>query len=185
MYIDLTLPITAQMRSDYSARQDALLAGHLGTHFDVMDKVFPLDYLSRKAVIFDVSGVSGRDIGLADIDIDKVQKNMFVAFYSAQSERYAYGRPQYREDHPQLSYELIDALLDRKISLIGIDFPGIRRHEQHTPADQYCADRGVFIIENLCDLKKIVEAGGECIINTYPLNHLGLSGLPCRVVAQL
>lgn len=46
--------------------------GHLGTHFDVMDKEFPLEYIKRKGIIFDVSSVQGRDIDITDINWDKI-----------------------------------------------------------------------------------------------------------------
>ena len=87
--------------------------------------------------------------------------------------------------YPQLSDELIDRLLDKKISIIGVDFAGVRNGKEHTPKDQYCADRGVFIVENLCNLKAVVDAGGECIVNTYPMNYAEMTGLPCRVVAEV
>ena len=53
MKLDLTLCITPEMLRGNSTAP----AGHMGTHFDVMDKVFPLDYTCRRGVVFDVSGV--------------------------------------------------------------------------------------------------------------------------------
>ena len=38
----------------------------------------------------------------------------------------------------------------KKVSIVGVDFAGVRRGKEHTPMDQYCADHGAFIIENLC-----------------------------------
>jgi kynurenine formamidase len=81
---------------------------------------------------------------------------------------------------------LIERLLEKHVSIIGIDFAGVRRGKEHTPKDQYCADRGVFIIENLCNLKQILDKGnGTFIAHTYPLNYAEMTGLPCRVVASL
>ena len=48
--------------------------------------------------------------------------------------------------------------------------------------DQHCADQGVFIVENLCNLNKVI---GRCVINTYPMNYAEMTGLPCRVVAEI
>lgn len=79
---------------------------------------------------------------------------------------------------------MIDALLDKGVSIIGVDCAGVRRGKEHTPKDQYCADQGVFIIENLCNLQKVIESGGTCLINTYPMNYADMTGLPCRVVAE-
>lgn len=75
--------------------------------------------------------------------------------------------------------------LDKGVSIIGVDFAGVRRGKEHTPKDQYCADRGVFIIENLCNLQSVIETGGTCFINTYPMNYADMTGLPCRVVAEI
>ena len=73
----------------------------------------------------------------------------------------------------------------KNISIIGVDFAGVRRGKEHTPKYQYCADRGVFIIENLCNLKEILNAGGQFIAQSYPMNYEETTGLPCRVVAEL
>ncbi len=184
MKTDITLKLTPQMTADAQVNQRNPMPGHLGTHFDVMDKEFPLDYTERRGIVFDVSGVTGRDIGIADIDPDKVREDMFVAFYSGFIEEEGYGSKRYFREHPQLSPGLIDTLLEKGISIIGIDFAGVRGGIEHSPMDRYCADRGVFIIENLCNLKSLVNAGDGLIIHTYPMNFTEMSGLPCRVVAE-
>lgn len=185
MLIDITLRITPKMVTDAQGNEKKALVGHLGTHFDVMNKEFPLEYTKRKAIVFDVSDICDRDINIDDIDICKVEKDMFVAFCTRFIEKEGYGGKVYFKEHPQLSDRLIDALIDKGISIIGVDFAGVRRGKEHTPKDQYCADHGVFIIENLCNLHKVVEAGGTCIINTYPMNYADTTGLPCRVVAEI
>ena len=182
MLIDITLKITPKVVTDAQGNEKKALAGHLGTHFDVMNKEFPLEYTRRRAVVFDVSAVKDRDIDVADIELSKVGKDMFVAFYTGFIEKEGYGGKAYFTGHPQLSNELIDALLVKEVSIIGVDFAGVRRGKEHTPKDQYCADHGVFIIENLCNLKAVI---GECIIHTYPMNYAEMTGLPCRVVAEL
>lgn len=185
MLIDVTLKITPKMVTDAHGNESKTLVGHLGTHFDVMNKEFPLEYVRRKGVVFDVSGISGRDIGIDDIDLTQVEPKMFVAFCTGFIEKEGYGSSVYFHQHPQLSNELIDALIDIGISLIGIDFAGVRRGREHTPMDQHCADHGVFIIENLCNLKTVLDARGKVVFNTYPMNYAQMSGLPCRVVAEI
>jgi kynurenine formamidase len=153
----------------------------------VMDKEFPLEYVKREGMVFDVKDVGNGEIDSEHINIALLRKSMFVAFYSGYGEIHAYGTKEYSTTHPQLSRNLIDILLEKGISIIGIDFAGVRRGAEHTPMDQYCADRGVFIVENLCHLDKIVAGNKEmaCIIHTYPIHFSGLSGLPCRVVAEI
>lgn len=184
MKIDITLTITPAILDNHIKTADPSLKGHLGTHFDVMDKEFPLDYTSRNAVVFDVSEVKDRDIDVGDVALDAVEKDMFVAFYTGYYRTVPYENPDYFKNHPQLSSALIDALLDKGVSIIGVDFAGVRRGKEHTPTDRKCADRNVFVVENLRDLDLLL--GFEHItIHTYPLRLEGVSGLPCRVIADI
>ena len=185
MKIDITLKITPKMVKDAQGNEKKALVGHLGTHFDVMNKEFPLEYTQRKGIVFDVSKVQNRDIDIVDVDLDKVSSDMFVAFYTGFIEEENYGTRKYFTEHPQLSNKLIEELLKKNVSIIGVDFAGVRRGKEHTPMDQHCADCGVFIIENLCNLKKLLENDGLFIANTYPMNYADMTGLPCRVVAEI
>lgn len=187
MLIDLSIKVTKFTRKEANDNEKMVSFGHVGTHFDVMNKEFPLSYVKREGVVFNVSRVTERDIDVEDIDISHVKKDMFIAFYTGFIGRVEYGTKKYFKDHPQLSHQLIDKLLDHNISIIGVDFAGIRRGKEHTPKDQYCADKGVFIVENLCNLEKVLldKQHNSFIANTYPIHFDGMTGLPCRVVAEL
>lgn len=63
MFYDLTLRITPKMVKDAENNEKKALVGHLGTHFDVMDKEFPLEYIRRPGICFDVRGVDEIDEG--------------------------------------------------------------------------------------------------------------------------
>ena len=121
MKIDITLKITPKMATDAQGNERKALVGHLGTHFDVMNKEFPLEYTERKGIVFDVSGVKGRDIDIVDIDLNKVTNDMFVCFYTGFIEEEGYGTRKYFTEHPQLSKELLNALLQKNVSMIGVD----------------------------------------------------------------
>ena len=185
MKTDITFRITPEILKDATKNENKDLTGHLGTHFDVMNKEFPLDFTERKAVVFDVSDVKDRDIVVGDIDAGRIESDMFVGFFTGFIEAEEYGTQRYYKQHPQLSHDLIEFLLQKDISVIGLDFAGVRRGKEHTPTDQYCADKGVFIIENLCNLKSVTDAGGEGIAHVYPMNFSGLTGLPCRVILEV
>lgn len=185
MLIDITLRLTADMYKEAHDNQGRELTGHMGTHFDVMNKEFPLSYTRRAGVVFDVSSIRDRDIASADVDLSRVEKDMFVAFHTGYVEEVGYGNRIYFGQHPQLADELIDALLERGVSIIAVDCSGVRRGKEHTPKDQYCADRGCFVIENLCNLKALVDCGGRFVAHTYPMNFTDVTGLPCRVVAEV
>lgn len=184
MLIDLTLLVTPELSKEAQANQDRSLIGHLGTHFDVMNKTFPLEYTRLEGVVFDVSSIRDRDVDLEDVDLSRVRAGMFVAFYTGWLEEAGYGSRHYFAQHPQLSHELIAELLKRKVSIIGIDAGGIRRSAEHKPADQLCADHGCFVIENLCSLRSLANAE-SFTVHTYPVNFTGVTGLPCRVVAEI
>ena len=184
MLIDLTLRITPQMILDAHGNEKMSYTGHLGTHFDVMDKEFPLEYTERQGIVFDVSHVKDRDIDVPDINMDEVSQDMFVAFYTGFTDKVGYGSEAYYKEHPQLSNALIDALLDKKVSIIGVDFERISNGAESTVKNQYCADRNTFVVENLCNLKADVEIGRHFTACTYPMNYSGMTGLPCRVVAR-
>ena len=64
MLKDVTLKITP----DLLRNANSSLIGHIGTHFDVMNREFPLEYTRREASVFDVSRIEGQ-IGVNDIDL--------------------------------------------------------------------------------------------------------------------
>jgi len=171
------------MVKDAQGYEKKAFTGHLGTHFDVMDNTFPLEYTEREAYFFDVRQRLSEEINVQDIDMSKVRENMFIGFYTGFSDEVPYGSKDYFSMHPQLSYELIDALLSRRISIIGIDCAGIRRGKEHTPIDQKCANQRCFIVENLINLNEVCHK--EIMVSTYPMNFTDMTGLPCRVIAKI
>jgi hypothetical protein len=66
-------------------------SGHLGTHFDIMDKSFPLDLIERDGIVFDISQIRGRDVQANDIDLTLMKEGMFIAFYSGFINEEVYG----------------------------------------------------------------------------------------------
>ena len=48
MYIDITTKITPKIITDAQGNEVKALSGHLGTHFDVMNKEFPLEDLKKQ-----------------------------------------------------------------------------------------------------------------------------------------
>ena len=184
MLIDITLKLTPELLKSAPEKDNPALAGHLGTHFDVMDKVFPLEYTRRKGILFDVSSIRDRDIEISDIDPQDLEKDLFVLFRTGWSREVTYGSREYFARHPQLSVQLIELLLEKGVSIIALDCGGVRRGSEHTPMDQRCADRGVFVVENLFGLEELPE-NTPFTAYTFPMAYTGLTGLPCRVVAEV
>ena len=185
--IDLTLRVTPKDVGDAKENLKKAWGGHLGTHYDVMNKEFPLEYMELPAVAFDVENKGLDEIRVSDIDLSEVEEYGAVAFCSRFIEKVKYGTKEYFARHPQLSRELIDALLDKHVRIIVVDFSGLRNGTEHTPTDQYCADHGTFIVENACNLSAILAGrmSARFTLGTYPVNFAGMTGLPCRVVARI
>ena len=115
MFIDLSILVTTYAGKVAADNERLASFGHLGTHIDVMNKEFPLDYVRRDGLIFNTREIRDRDIDVTDIDLDLVKPGMFVAFNTNFIEENEYGSKEYFSNHPQLSNELIEELLLRKI----------------------------------------------------------------------
>lgn len=187
MWIDFTMTVTQKMLSASTGFEDLVREGHIGTHFDVMTMEFPLEFAKRNALIFDQSeeSIQGFDLHLKEDLLNLIKPGDFVIFRTGMSERVSYDTKAYFESHPQLSDALIDALILRGVSMIGIDAAGIRRGTEHTPKDRYCAEHGVFVVENLVNLSVALKGSKQTRIDvyTFPVKFEGWSGLPCRVLA--
>lgn len=184
MYYDITLPLTRKIMTASLNLDNKDLEGHIGTHFDCMEKTFPLEYTKREGIIFDISDVCGRDVQVSDIDACRIKKDMFVIFYSGYSEKVDYLAPCYFKKHPQFSHELIDLLVEKGVSVIGLDFGGLRRSVEHFPADRKCAEKGTFVIENLINLTPLLSLTRPFTVFTLPMSLTFTTGIPCRVVVQ-
>lgn len=186
MIIDLTTKVSQEkIEAWLKTKENKYIAsGHIGTHLDTyLKSSIPLEYFKCKGVLIDVSEVSSeRDVEIKDVEHVDIPNNSFVLFRTAQIEKYSYGSKEYFNNHPQLSHDLIDYLINKNISFIGIDCPGIRRGEEHGPADMLCEENGVYVIENLCDLNKITSS--NFTVYTMWLDDSIATGLKCRVIVE-
>ena len=161
--------------------------GHVGTHFDVMGREYSVDNIITQGRIYDISHIKASEVRTEDLDLTSVKEKDFVIFHTGILKRFGYGTKEYFSNYTELSDELIDYLLSKKISYIGVDMGGVKGPKDHPRIDQYCADRGVFIIENLNNLELLLEKADNKPFKVYnfPVNFDGFSGRPCRVVAEV
>ncbi|NBI08162.1 cyclase family protein [Senegalia massiliensis] len=184
MLIDITTvvsnssPLIEWAKSQYNQH---VAMGHIGTHLDTYEKSnIPLEYFKSKGVLFDVREKS--EVSIDDIEISKIDKGDFVIFRTGQIEKYAYGDKEYFNNHPQLSKELINALISKQVHFIGVDCPGIRQNLEHEEADRMCEQSKVYIIENLCNLSEVRNT--EFMVYTMWLDDEEMTGLKCRVLIE-
>jgi kynurenine formamidase len=187
MRIDLTLKVNVDGTEEIMSRQAITAFGHLGTHVDVIGKAFSLDNFVRRGLLIDISSASEREIGPRDLAVGEFKENDFALLYTGFIDRVPYGTPEYFQTHPELSMQAVEYLLRNNVSLIGIDSAGLRRGEDHQKVDRLCAEKNVFVVENLVNLKVLIGVPREKEITLYTLavNFEGLTGLPCRVVAEV
>jgi len=169
------------------ANMDLEKQGHVGTHFDVMNKEFSIDNAITRGIVFDISHIKTGEVKVKDLDLSNVEKGDFVMFYSGILKQLRYGSKEYFSTNIELSDELIDYLIDKQVNFIGIDMNGAQKPANHRRIDQHCADRGVFIIENLDNLDIVLEKASDksFTVYTFPVNMSGFSGLPCRVISEI
>jgi kynurenine formamidase len=185
MLIDLSLPIDANQLASKKEYKVFIEAGHAGTHFDVVNKTFPLESFRTRGRVVDISHIREREVEVSDLAGTTVEKGDCVIFYTGYIDELGYNSEPYMHRSAELADETVNYLLDRGIRLIGVDAAGVQKFSKHAAVDQYCADRGVFIVENLNNVKKLLEhSPSPFIVYTAPLARTDLTGLPCRVLAE-
>jgi kynurenine formamidase len=153
-----------------------------------MGKAFDLDRSESPGIVFDVSAIKDREVAPEDVDLSKVREGDFVMFHTGALGDFGYGnRDYFLLEAPQLSFALIDGLIERKTAFIGVDMGGARKAAEHRRVDEHCAERGVFIVENLANLERLSRQAkeGRFEAHIYPLNLVDATGLPCRVIAEV
>jgi kynurenine formamidase len=159
------------------------LATHVGTHIDAPAHMveggktlgtFPLDRFVGRGVYVDVRG---------GFDIDAFRKTDIlegdiVLLHTGWSDRYA--DPAYYTDFDQIPVDIAHFLVERKISMLGMDMSG-PDHEPF-PVHKILLGGNVLIIENLTGLAAL--AGKNFTVYALPL-RLDIDGSPARVVCQL
>jgi kynurenine formamidase len=187
MYIDLSLPVSPDGAApETTARERSLMDfGHKGTHLDrLLGTTLPPDYVKSRAVQFPVDGFSAnRPVTPEDIPLDRIRGGDFVLFHTGAVKRHRYGSRAYLDAYFELSWEVIDALIDKKIHFIGIDARGIRANREHREADERCERARVYVIENLQNTE-LLPALEPFVLYAFCFDTGG-SGLPCRVIAEV
>ena len=106
-----------------------------------------------------------------------------MIFHTGALVRHAYGSKGYLEEFFELSHEVIDRLIARRIRFIGLDARGIRGGEEHREADARCERGGVYVIENLAATEHL-PACVPFVVYAACFDSGG-SGVPCRVIAEI
>ena len=156
---------------------------HMGTHVDVVDKNNRIDpgRFIGKGKLIDVSGIDEQEIRLENIKRQvTIEQNDFV-FFRTGWDRFI-GLEKYNY-HPEISWEILEWLVEKKVNMVGIDALGLGRGKNHGACDRYLSGHKIYIIENLVNLGLISKP----VFNVYcfPLKISETDALPARVLVEI
>ena len=91
-------------------------------------------------------------------------------------------KDDYLRSNPGLSRDAAAYLASKKVSMVGIDTANIDHpSDSNFPVHKILLPKGVLVVENLCNLKRIKQASFRLIV--LPLKIKGASGSPVRAIA--
>lgn len=168
--------------SEYKTISFSCDTHNMGTHIDVMgvDVFIENERLISEGIKFDVSSITNREIKLTDLDLSRVREGVYV-FFQTNYDKYFEDEEKYN-NHPEISMEVIEYLVDRKVNMIGIDALGLGRGRNHGLIDVYLGKHKSYTIENLANLDKIPEDGFK--VYCLPMKIEGIDGLPARILVE-
>jgi arylformamidase len=204
-HVDVTVPLVPGWTpvypgdTDLTVRRDASLADgdlanlstitctlHCGTHVDApvhfldgtdgVDAV-PLDALIGPAWVADATGVRGHIDAAALAGLGVPDGATRVLFKTANSALWA--APAFVEDFVAVTPDAAEALVERGVRLVGIDYLSIAPFGDPTPTHEVLLRAGVAIVETL-DLR--AAEPGEWTLTCLPLRIPGADGAPARAV---
>jgi kynurenine formamidase len=162
---------------------------HVGTHMDApfhffeagetIDRV-PLDRCVGPAVLVDLRHLAaGEEIGREHLktyakQLTETGKAVLHTGWSKQ-----WGKEEYFSEHPRISGEGAQFLVDCGVHLVGVDTPSVDRPP--FPAHLALLGSGVLIVENLTNLDSIEDQVFQ--IYVLPLKIAGRDGSPVRAIA--
>ena len=159
------------------------LAAHTATHVDLVfakNRIEPERMIGRGKLL-DVTQVHGGEIRLDDVEEQvEVESGDFVFFRTDWSK--FVGTGEYY-NHPELSTEVVQWLVSKRINAVGIDALGLGRDRRHGEYDRLLIKNNVFVIENLANLSAI--PGKEFRVYCFPLRIENVDAIPARVMVEI
>ena len=168
--------------SEYTTTHFSCDIHNMGTHIDVMEKdiLIENERLIGEGIKFDVSSVTDKPVTLNDLDLSLVKEGVYV-FFQTNWDEYLDDEEKYAK-HPEISIEVMEYLVNKKVNMIGIDTLGLGLRRNHGVIDDYLAENKIYGIENLCNLKNIPNKDFK--VYCLPIKVEGLDAQPARVLVE-
>jgi kynurenine formamidase len=185
------LEATGQILPDRRALNSSRLAVgmHCGTHMDAPFHFFergrtidqiPLERFAGPAFRLDLRAkISGGHIAKEHLEPHAARLREFpkVVLHTGWAERW--GTPEYFSEHPLMSAEAAQFLVESGVHLVGLDMPSVDRPP--FPAHLTLLGNDVVIVENLTNLE-VLPGVFELIV--LPLKITAREASPVRAIAR-
>ncbi|WP_252234857.1 cyclase family protein [Clostridium sp. ZS1] len=117
---------------------------------------------------------------MSDLDISRIKEGVYV-FFQTGWDKYFEDEEKYN-NHPEVSMEVIEYLVDKKVNMIGIDALGLGVGRNHGVVDIYLGKNKTYSIENLANLGNIPEENFK--VYCLPMKIEGLDAFPARILVE-
>lgn len=144
---------------------------HAGTHIDtpmhLIEKdtfvnEIPLERFTGNGCLLDVR--DEKIIRYKEKYLDIIKKDDIVLLYTNYSDRY--GKEEYFTDHPVIDKDLAHFFIEKKIKMLGIDFPSPDMHP--FMIHKMLLEGDILIVENVTNLSELLSVDSFEVI-AFPL----------------
>jgi kynurenine formamidase len=178
---------------------------HVGTHIDSWGHAnpggpraesIPIEYCFGDGVVLDLTHKApGDEIWPEDILQAECRfsgyriKPLDIVLLRTDSARY-HNEQRYTTDHPGMTKEAVNCLLDRGVKVMGIDaigfdppVPKMFERRKFWEAHRVMREREYYHLENMCNLHEIPPPYHSFTVSVLPVKWKGASAAPVRAVA--
>jgi len=173
-----------------------LIGTHTGTHLDApchfirngkTVEDLPLDVLIGPAYVLDLTGfLPGQELGVVELEkmLSGIHPERLILQFGWDNK---WGSMDYYVNHPFISIDAAQWLVDHGIRLLAMDTPQAdnpahgRGNDPDSPVHKILLKKDVVIVEYLCNLQKLHEKTIDLIV--LPLKIRDADGSPVRCIA--
>ena len=182
-----TLEQTSHLGGDNLNDQTITTGMHVGTHMDAplhaieggkMISDLPIEQFFGPGIFIDVKGQKTIDISV--LKERNIEAGSIVLFYTDLGNKFR--EKNYFNGYPELTENLAEELIKRKVKMIGTDSPSAESMPPW-PIHKLLLGADVLLLENLTNLGQLVGLQTFEIIALPP--KLASNGAPVRVIARV
>lgn len=186
---ELTVERVQQIRTGDQANVSRLeCSTHCGTHVDAPVhfiegaggvETVPLEALIGPAWVIDAAEVTGHIDAATVAALDIPADAQRVLFRTSNSR--IWDRPHFTEDFVAVTEDGAQALVERGVQLVGIDYLSVAPYDDPAPTHVALLGAGVAVVETL-DLRRAPP--GRYHLSCLPLLLAGVDGAPARALIR-